>query len=124
MTREHMFYIHRKNSSLALLENLVHFDAEELPEDLFIMEIKIVKDDLIFKIPDSDYPEDWLDTDNLACKRLGDQLLFNHELLGIKVRSAVNQSEYNILFDPLFPGYHELIKVTNVIKVPVDRRFS
>ncbi|WP_069660864.1 RES family NAD+ phosphorylase [Arcticibacter eurypsychrophilus] len=62
--------------------------------------------------------------DNLACKRLGDQLLFDHKLLGIKVRSVVNQSEYNILLDPLFTGYHDLIKVINIVKVPVDRRLT
>jgi RES domain-containing protein len=111
-----------ENSSLAFLENLVHFDVEETPEDLYIMEISIDDDKLILQIPDTDYPEDWLHTDNIACKRLGDRLLSDHKLLGIKVRSAVNQSEYNILLDPLFPGYHDLVKVNNVIKVPVDRR--
>ena len=111
-----------ENSSLAFLENLVHFDLEETPSDLYIMEITIKKEDLIFQIPDSNYPKDWLNTDNLACKRLGDQLFVDHKLLGIKVRSAVNQSEYNILLDPLFPGYHDLIKVITITKIPVDQR--
>jgi RES domain-containing protein len=111
-----------ENSSLAFLENLVHFDLEETPEELYIMKISIEDESLIFQIPDSDYPKDWLNTDNLACKRLGDQLFFDHRRLGIKVRSVVNQSDYNILLDPLFPGYHDLIKVINVIKVPVDQR--
>jgi len=42
--------------------------------------------------------------------------------LGIKVKSAVNRSEYNILLDPLFPGYNDLVKIIDVIKIPVDRR--
>ncbi|WP_069658654.1 RES family NAD+ phosphorylase [Arcticibacter eurypsychrophilus] len=113
-----------ENSSLAFLENLVHFDAGETPEDLYVMEISVQNENLIFQIPDSDYPRDWLNTDNLACKRLGDQLLSDHKILGIKVRSAVNQSEYNILLDPLFPGYHDLIKVVNVVNVPVDMRLT
>lgn len=111
-----------ENSSLAFLENLVHFDLEETPEDLYIMEISVAKDDLIYQIPESDYPKDWLFTDNLACKKIGDQLFSDHKLLGIKVKSAVNQSEYNILLDPLFPGYHDLIEVIKVVKIPVDRR--
>ncbi|MET3112292.1 hypothetical protein AAKU52_000003 [Pedobacter sp. CG_S7] len=86
------------------------------------MEIVIHNEKLIFEVPDSDYPEDWLNTDNLACKKFGEQLLSNHKLLGIKVRSAVNQYEYNILLDLLFPGYHELVKIINIIKVPVDQR--
>ena len=36
-----------ENSSLAFLENLVHFDLEETPEDLYILEIKIKKEELI-----------------------------------------------------------------------------
>jgi RES domain-containing protein len=32
-----------ENSSLAFLENLVHFDLEETPEDLYILEIKVKK---------------------------------------------------------------------------------
>jgi len=111
-----------ENSSLAFLENLVHFDMEEIPEDLYIMEIRVTNKDLIYLIPDSDYPKDWLDTDNLACKILGDQLFYEHKLLGIKVKSAVNRAEYNILLDPLFPGYHDLVKIIDVIKIPVDRR--
>ncbi|WP_074590265.1 RES family NAD+ phosphorylase [Pedobacter antarcticus] len=111
-----------ENSSLAFLENLVHFDLEETPEDLYIIEISVKKDNLIYQIPESDYPKDWLDKDNLACKIIGDQLFSDHKLFGIKVKSAVNQSEYNILLDPLFPGYHDLIEVINVIKIPVDRR--
>lgn len=113
-----------ENSSLALLENLVHFDVEDIPEDLYIMEIKVHNEELIFQIPDLDYPKDWLNTDNLACKKLGDKLLSDHKLLGIKVRSVVNQSEYNFLLDPLFSGYHDSIKITNVIKVPFDRRLT
>ncbi|MEJ7559331.1 MAG: hypothetical protein WKF66_13555 [Pedobacter sp.] len=39
------------------------------------MEISITNDDLIYQIPDAEYTEDWLHTDNLTCKKLGDQLL-------------------------------------------------
>lgn len=111
-----------ENSSLAMLENLVHFDVMETPDDLYILEINIDKEDLILEIPESEYPQDWLKTDNLSCKRLGYKLISDHKILGFKVRSAVNQSEYNILLDPLFPGYHDLVKITNVTKISVDTR--
>jgi RES domain-containing protein len=111
-----------ENSSLALLENRVHFDLEETPAELYIIDIKIFNSELVYLLPDSDYPLNWLDTDNLAAKKLGDELLARHNNLGIKVRSAVNQSEYNILLNPLFPGYHDLVKITNVIKLSVDPR--
>jgi RES domain-containing protein len=111
-----------ENSSLAFLENLVHFDTVQIPEELYIIEISLSKPELILQIPEAEYPEDWLNTDNLACKILGYQLLADHKLLGIKVRSAVNQYEYNILLDPLFPGYHDLIKITKITKIIVDQR--
>jgi RES domain-containing protein len=60
-----------ENSSLALLENRVHFDLEETPADLYIIDIRILNSELVYLLPDSDYPLDWLDTDNLAAKKLG-----------------------------------------------------
>lgn len=72
--------------------------------------IKIINEDLLYLLPDAEYLKDWLDTDNLACKIPGDQLSADHKFSGVKVRSAVNQSEYNILLDPLYPGYHDLSK--------------
>lgn len=111
-----------ENSSLAFLENLVHFDAEETPDDLYIIDIKIQDERLIYLVPDSDYPERWFDMDNFASKNFGDNLLRKHEFLGIKVRSAVNQSEYNILLDPLFPGYHTNVEILSVTKIPIDQR--
>lgn len=111
-----------ENSSLAFLENLVHFDAEETPDDLYIIDIKIQDERLIYHVPDSDYPERWFDMDNFSSKNFGDNLLRKHEFLGIKVRSAVNQSEYNILLDPLFPGYHTNLEILSVTKIPIDQR--
>jgi len=111
-----------ENSSLALLENLVHFDEQEMPDDLFIIQINIKDAKLIYELPDSDYPKNWLNTDNLASKILGNQLFKEHKFLGIKVRSAVNQAEFNILLDPLYPRYHDLVTVNRVLSFPVDRR--
>ncbi len=111
-----------ENSSLAFLENLVHFDLNEMPEDLFMMQIEILDEALIFLLPDSDYPKDWLITDNLDSRKFGSELFGKHRFLGIKFRSAVNRSEYNILLDPLYPGYHDLIKIRSVVKFPVDPR--
>lgn len=44
-------------------------DLEETPEDLYILEIEIKKEELIFQIPDAHYSKDWLNTDNFACKK-------------------------------------------------------
>jgi hypothetical protein len=42
--------------------------------------------------------------------------------LGIKVRSAVNQHEYNYLLNPLFPNFSALVRTVNVTAIPVDER--
>ncbi|WP_316738488.1 RES family NAD+ phosphorylase [Pedobacter aquatilis] len=114
-----------ETSSLALLENVVHFDNEELPEQLYIMEIEI--DDSngkIFTLPQLGYPEDWKDLDNLNSKSLGDDFFKAHNYLGLKVRSALNPLESNILLDPLFAGYHELVQVVLITEIKVDTRFG
>jgi RES domain-containing protein len=57
-----------ENSSLAFLENLVHFDTVQIPEELYIIEISLSKPELILQIPEAEHPEDWLNTDNWHVK--------------------------------------------------------
>jgi len=112
-----------ENSSLAYLENLVHFDAAIVPPKLFIMEIGVVKKpELIYTLPDSAYPKQWMKLGRLENKRLGDRLMRDSDYLGIRVRSAVNPKEFNCLLNPLYPGYHELVQVTSVEQLPIDGR--
>jgi RES domain-containing protein len=112
-----------ENSSLAYLENLVHFDQVNIPPNLFIITIDLkITDDLIYTLPDKLYPKSWQVVDNLKNKDLGDQLMFSQQYLAIKVRSTVNTNEYNYLLNPLFPGFHDLAKVVSVEKLNVDAR--
>jgi RES domain-containing protein len=113
-----------ENSSLAYLENLVHFELENTPPNLYIMGIELkVKEALIYTLPDKDYPESWQKFGNLENKDLGDQLMNEFQFLAIKVRSAINAIEYNYLLNPLFPGYHNLVRIHIVEKLNVDARF-
>jgi hypothetical protein len=45
-----------------------------------------------------------------------------NQFLGIRVRSAVNTVEYNCLLNPLFPGFHNLIKIISVQEIMIDER--
>jgi RES domain-containing protein len=111
------------NSSLAYLENLVHFDESNLPPDLYIIAIEIKADNsLIYQLPDVEYPPSWLILDNLDNKQMGDQWILERKYLAIKVRSAVNPSEYNYLLNPVYPGYHDLVKVNSIEVLPIDSR--
>lgn len=112
-----------ENSSLAYLENLVHFEADNTPPQLFIMSIEITADEaLIYPLPDNLYDKNWQQIGNLSIKNLGDKLMAEREYLAIKVRSAINALEFNYLLNPLFPGYHDLVKINSVDELDVDVR--
>src|SRR3979411_843828 len=62
------------NSSLAYLENLVHFDELVTPPNLFITSIEIQSEETdIHQLPDAEYPITWQILDKLENKRMGDQ---------------------------------------------------
>jgi len=112
-----------ENSSLAYLENLVHFEIENSPPNLYIMSIELKVDDtFIYTLPDKIYPANWQEIGNLQNKRIGDELMEERKFLGIKIRSAINKLEYNYLLNPLFPGYHELVSVRLGEELAVDAR--
>ncbi|TZF81473.1 RES family NAD+ phosphorylase [Pedobacter sp. BS3] len=112
-----------ENSSLAYLENLVYFEAGNIPPDLYLTGLHIREDSsLIYTLPDKDYPKHWQEIGNLENKSLGDSLMEKQQFIAIKVRSAVNKFEYNYLLNPLFPGYHHLVKIESVEKLAVDAR--
>lgn len=114
------------NSSLAYLENLVHFDESDMPPDLYIAAIEITDQltisELIYQLPDDQYPELWQLHENLENKVMGDGWMFSKEFLAIKVRSAVNPSEFNFLLNPLFPGYHDKVRLQSIEPLHIDAR--
>jgi len=113
------------NSSLAYLENLVHFDESYFPPGLFIAAIEIPDDEaMIYQLPDKNYPRNWQIPENPANKVLGDQWMLEKKYLAYKVRSAVNPSEYNFLLHPLFPGYYDLVNVATVELLKTDARLG
>lgn len=120
---EGVFALYTSESrALALLELLVHVDDTELPPNLFIMTIEIDDSALLYEVQDEELPIDWRITENLALKHQGDILLKAKEYLGFKVRSAVLPQEYNIVLNPLFPRYYDLVKVVAVEDYTRDER--
>ncbi len=111
------------NSSLAYLESLVHFNEIDVPSNLYISSINIPgNNQLIYQLPDKEYPPTWQVQDNLENKLMGDQWILENTFLAFKVRSAINPSEYNFLLNPLFPGYHDRVTVHSVQKLNIDTR--
>jgi RES domain-containing protein len=110
------------NSSLAYLENLVHFNESDVPPDLYIVVIEIQDNALIYELPDMLYPQEWQMPDNLENKLMGDEWMNSKKYLAVKVRSVINPSEYNFLLNPLFPGYHDLVAIASTVKLNIDAR--
>ena len=110
------------NSSLALLENLVHFDESELPPRMLIRHIEISEKAPLYPFPDQELPKNWRQPENIELKEIGDKLIQSNQYVAIKVRSAVNPDEYNILLNPLFPSFHDLVKVIATEPYDLDQR--
>jgi RES domain-containing protein len=110
------------NSSLAFLENLVHQDESELPPQLDIAVLRLEEAATILTVPDSEYPNNWQKLENIRNKLLGDEWMYKKQWLGFKLRSAINPTEYNYLLNPLFPGYHELVRIESLSPLEVDKR--
>ena len=111
-----------ENSSLALLENLVHFDKTIFPPQLYIMQLELDKAAPIYELPDADYPPDWLTNGLIANQQMGDKWMDENKYPGIKVKSAVNIFEHNYLLNPLFPNFNSLVRVTQVRELDTDGR--
>ncbi|HEY1871638.1 MAG TPA: RES family NAD+ phosphorylase [Chitinophagaceae bacterium] len=109
-----------ENSSLALLEISMHFDNGDMPPDLFVMEIEIADESLIYKLPEDQYNKNWLKLLLLENQTQGDGWMKEKKWLGVRVKSAINSREYNVLLNPQYPGYHDLVKVISVTRMAVD----
>jgi RES domain-containing protein len=111
------------NSSLAYLESLDHFDESWFPPGLFIASLQLPDDEkLFYQLPDKNYPRNWQVPENPENKIMGDKWMREMKYLAFKVRSAVNTSEYNFLLNPLYPGYHDLVKIVSVVPLKTDAR--
>lgn len=113
-----------ENEALALLEVLVHTEESELPPNLFITTIEFPDNSPILTILDSDLPIDWRIPENIFLKDKGDKILSEKKYLGIKTRSAVLPQSFNYILNPLFPGYYDIVNVTDIRLLEVDKRFK
>lgn len=111
-----------ENSSLAYLETLVHFEETEYPPRLHIIKIKIDDKAHLYTLKENEYPEGWMQLECLENKILGDKWMRETKFLGIKVRSAINHTEFNYLVNPLYPHFNELVSIIDVIEIKLDER--
>ena len=90
-----------ENSSLALLENLVRTTASRLPKSLVAVRISIPDDVPLTDLAAGDLPANWRDIENPGCIALGSKWLESRKALVLRVPSAVNSLERNLLLNPM-----------------------
>ncbi|MCY7422786.1 MAG: RES family NAD+ phosphorylase [Chitinophagaceae bacterium] len=112
-----------ETSSLAYLETLIHFDDTIYPPHLFIMEIEVNDKAPVDTLPDKKYPKQWKRPGLLKNQQIGNLYMHNQQHLGLKVKSAINTLESNLLLNPLYPRFYDLVKVKKITEIQLDRRF-
>lgn len=103
-----------ESRSLATLETLVHMTYPELPRGWKIVSIGVPKSIVPKEIKISSLPPDWhhhLAPPLLA--EIGTKWAVSMESLLLRVPSAVEKHEFNIIINPQHPG----IKFVNIIEV-------
>ena len=111
-----------ENPSLAILETLVHMDESEMPPNLFLVTLELDDNAPVHEISSADLPADWRIPDNLLLKNMGDELFQDGRFIGIKVPSAVVPIQFNIVLNPRFDGYYDLIKIVKTEEIAMDQR--
>lgn len=87
--------------SLAVLELLVHTDADLIPDDLVSLEIEISEQLALRQI---DFPEEYLRSgDETALKQVGSQWAQEQTSAVLIVPSVIVPEEQNVLINPLRP---------------------
>lgn len=108
-----------ENSSLALLEYLVHTEglARSLPYELVTINIP---DKLIEELNSSELPKPWK-TEMIKTRKIGTSWLESKESLALKVPSVVNDDNSNILINPAHPKFDQ-VKLVSSKTITFDKR--
>lgn len=112
-----------ENSSLAILETLVHTSERGLPKSLTAVRIHIPDDAGVTRVAVADLPERWYEPNNAHCVTIGSKWIRSRKSLALRVPSVANQLEENVLLNPL----HDAIKQCRVdgpVAVSFDPRIA
>lgn len=113
-----------EHRSLALLETLVHTENEELPPNLFILELELNEEAPVLNIELNSLPEKWRTMDNYAIRHIGDGILHSKSCAAMRVPSAVLPKEFNYILNPAFPGFENLVTLKEVYLYEPDERLK
>lgn len=93
--------------SLAVLENLVHWQTNTLPSSLVCIEIQIPPDLAQERLDPPQLPG-WERSDHLVSRRAGDAWYDRGATVILWVPSVVSPHESNVLFNQVHPDFHRI----------------
>jgi RES domain-containing protein len=107
--------------SLAILEMLVHLEAEELLREHFVTFELTIPDACVLQLH-TDLPEDWMEAPVAASTRaIGDQWISSQVSAALAVPSVIVPSESNVLINPGHPDFRK-IKIGKPESLDIDPR--
>ena len=109
-----------ESQALAILESLVHFNANNAPQELVLLSIEITDVD-VKAFDTSKLNKNWKQLNNKMLRKYGDAWLLSNSSLLLKVPSVLSSSEYNYLINPRHDGIKKL-KIKETITFNFDDR--
>ena len=110
------------NSSLAMLEKLVHIPPYVFPRDLKITVLEFPDEIDIIQVTLDDLPVDWINRpEHPSILDIGDEFVADATFLGLKVPSAINPIDENVLLNPKHPDFSK-VKIIDQLPIVFDKR--
>jgi RES domain-containing protein len=107
--------------SLAILEILVHFEAEDLLREHFVVFELSIPDACLLQL-DTALPDDWMEPPVTASTRaIGEQWISSRASAALAVPSVIVPSELNYLINPGHPDFRK-IKIGQAEPLGIDPR--
>ena len=113
------------NPSLCAWEVFAHqVGAISWPKDYLLLKIE-VQNTHIIRISTKDLPSGWNTlTYKNNVRRYGSSLFSKNDLLGFWIPSIVVPEDFNLVLNPLFPNYSDLVTLVDTYPFNYDNRFK
>ncbi len=109
------------NSSLAMLEKLVHIPSYLFPSDLKMMHLELPQKAPIATIAKNDLPALWkADEQQSYLRQLGDQFVKEQKALGLVVPSIINEYDTNVILNVHHTAFAK-VKIEKITDVLFDK---
>lgn len=111
-----------ENPALAMLEVLVHADARDLPETLFLVCLELDAAAPVRSVGEEELPADWRIPDHMGLKQMGKEMLADPSHIGFSAPSAVLPVQRNLIVYPGHPMFQRYVKLIDVREIRPDAR--